>query len=367
MKTIYSLVVASAILLTGCGGSGGDTTDTPATPDYDFSAVAALLTTSLPAFNGQVYVTFKRGDGVVYEYSAGGVDENTVFDIASATKWISGAVILILAEQGYFSLDDPVGTYLPIMANQGKGHFTIRHAFSMSSGLYDTARPETNPNLTLEQSVNVIALNTPFLFSPPGSGIAYDGEQMQVVGRIAEIVTGKDWRTIAKEQLFDKCGMADSNYDVFGLNPAVAGGLSTSAADYLVFLKMLMDGGVCNGVRVLTPASIQEMFTNQTHNAPVLETPWPSHHPDFPYGNDDLRYSFGSWILAENPGTGVIEELTSPGAWGTFPWVDKRRNLYGVIFTYIPLTQGGFQAVLDTQLAVLRETRNIIDNNLTTQ
>lgn len=55
---------------------------------------------------------------------------------------------------------------------------------------------------------------------------------------------------------------------------------------------------------------------------------------------------------------------TRPGAWGTFPWADRKRNLHGVIFTYVPLTQGGFQAVLDTQLAVLRETRNIIDNNL---
>lgn len=364
MRAFYCSVATMAMLLAGCGS--GDSSDTPTTvPNYDFAAVDTLLTAAVPAFNGQVYVAFKRGDSLVYEFAAGGIDENTVFGIASATKWISGAVILALAEQGYFSLDDPVGNYLPIMANQGKGHFTIRQAFSMSSGLFDASNPEINPGLTLEQSVNVIALNTPFIFSPPGSAIAYDGDQMQVVGRIAEVVTGKDWRTIAREQLFDKCGMNASNYDVFGLNPAVAGGLSTSAADYLRFLRMLMDGGVCsNGVRVLMPDSIQEMFTNQTFNAPVLETPWPSNHPDFPYGNDDLRYSFGSWILAENPATGIVEEITSPGAWGMFPWADRKRNLYGVIFTYVPLTQGGFQAVLDTQLGVLRETRNIIDNNL---
>jgi CubicO group peptidase (beta-lactamase class C family) len=367
MKSFYLPAVALVVLLSGCGDSGGgNTTDTSATiPNYDFSAVNALLTASVPAFNGQVYVALKRDDSVVYEFAAGGVDQNTVIGIASATKWISGAVILALAEQGHFSLDDPVGMYLPIFATQGKGHFTIRHAFSMSSGLFDDTRPETNPYLTLEQSVNLIALNTPFIFSPPGSNIAYDGKQMQVVGRIAEVVTGKDWRTIAKEQLFDKCGMSRTNYDVFGINPAVAGGLSTTAADYLAFLKMVMDGGVCNGVRILTPESIQEMFTNQTNNAPVLETPWPSNHPDFPYGNDDLRYSFGSWILAENPDTHVVEELTSPGAWGSLPWADQRRNLYGVIFTYIPVDQGGFQSVLDTELAVLRETRNIIDNNLT--
>ncbi|MEW6332422.1 MAG: serine hydrolase domain-containing protein [Pseudomonadota bacterium] len=367
MKAFQLPAIMLALWLAGCGSDGGDDpADTPvASPEYDFTAVDTLLSTSLSQFNGQVYVAFKRGDDLLYEFSAGSVDQNTVFGIASATKWISGAVILALAEQGYFSLDDPVGMYLPIFATQGKGHFTIRHAFSMSSGLFDATRPHTNPNLTLEESVNFIALNTPFIFSPPGSAIAYDGKQMQVVGRIAEVVTGKDWRTIAREQLFDKCGMNHTNYDVFGTNPAVAGGISTTASDYLIFLKMVMDGGVCNGVRVLAPESIREMFTNQTNNAPVVETPWPSNHPDFPYGNDDLRYGFGAWILAENPDTHIVEELTSPGAWGTFPWADQRRNLYGVIFTYIPVDQGGFQSVLDTQLAVLRETRNIIDNNLT--
>ena len=354
------IVAAMVFLITGCdeGDAPGDTV-----PRYDFSSADALVTATAPTLNSPVYVAVKRGDHLLYEFSYNGADENTLFDMASATKWISAGVILTLVEQGYFSLDDPVGDYLPIFNDMGKGHFTVRHAFSMSSGLFDETRPHTNPLLTLEQSVNVIALNTPFLFSPPGSNIAYDGKQMQVVGRIAEVVTGNDWRSLAKAQLFDQCGMTSTHYDVFGTNPAVAGGISTTARDYLVYLKMIMDGGVCNGIQVLSAESIREMFTNQTNNAPVLETPWPSSHPDYPYQNDDLRYGFGSWILAQNPDTGIVEELTSPGAWGAFPWVDKRRDIYGVIFVYIPLDQGGFQATLDFQLAFLREIRNTIDNH----
>lgn len=361
-KSTRLLLGILAILLSGCGG--GDSPPAEPVPTYDFASVDTLLTAAIPTFNNQIYVAIKRDNTLLYEFSAGGVNENTVFEMGSATKWISSSVILMLAEQGYFSLDDEVGDYLPIFNDEGKGQFTARHAFSMSSGLFDDTRPHTDPLLTLEESVNVIALNTPFIFSPPGSNIAYDGKQMQVIGRIAEVVTGNDWRTIAKEQLFDRCTMSNSQYDVFGINPAVAGGLSTNAHDYLVFLKMIMDDGVCNQQRILESGSIQEMFTNQTNDAPVLESPWPSNHPDYPYAKDDLRYSFGSWILAENPATGVIEELTSPGAWGAFPWIDKRRNLYGVIFTYVPLADGGFQATRDTQLAVLREVRNIIDNEI---
>ncbi len=147
MKKFYFVVIVLAILQTGCGDSvnvmnTGGTTSPATIPDYDFSTVDKLLSTSIAVFNGQVYVALKRDDSVMYEFSAGGVDNNTVFDIASATKWISSAVILMLAEQGYFSLDDPVGDYLPIFNSQGKGYFTIRHAFSMSSGLFDTTRPQ---------------------------------------------------------------------------------------------------------------------------------------------------------------------------------------------------------------------------------
>ena len=266
-----------------------------------------------------------------------------------------------MIDAGAFGIDDTVGTHLPIMSDNGKGEFTVRHGFSMSSGLWDESRPHTNSKLTLEQSVNTIAANTDVLFSPPGSQIAYDGKQMQVVGRLAEVATGKDWRTLASEQVFDKCSMSSSSFDVFGTNPAVAGGLSTSPADYMTFMKMVMDGGVCGDVRVLSAAAIEEMFTNQTNDAPVAHTYWESNHPDYPYGKDELRYGFGAWILAENPETGVVEEITSPGAWGTFPWVDRKRNLHGIIATYIPLTEGGFRRVLDSELAILSLIRAEVD------
>lgn len=370
MKRFDLLAIVLTLAVSACDSGvstmplPGDGIPVDAAPlvQYDFTALDTQLSSDRALYQDKLYVAIKRGDEFLYEYSAGGANIDTVFDMASATKWISSAVILILAEQGYFSLDDQVGSHLQIFADQGKGHFTIRNAFSMASGLFDASRPHTNPALTLEQSVNVIALNTPFIFSPPNTAIAYDGKQMQVIGRIAEVVTGKDWQTVARELLFDPCGMHNTEYNVFGdTNPAVAGGLSTTAADYLVFINMVMNDGVCGNTQVLSAESIREMFTNHTGNAPVLETPWPSYHPDFPYGNDDLRYGFGGWILAENPDTGLVEELTSPGAWGAFPWADRRRSIYGVIFTYVPLSEGGFQATLDSQLAALQLVREIID------
>jgi len=68
----------------------------------------------------------------------------------------------------------------------------------------------------------------------------------------------------------------------------------------------------------------------------------------------------GSWILARNPGGGVVEEVTSPGAFGTFPWVDRKRDLRGIIFMF-QVTGGGFTANGINNLQVLAKVRAEID------
>ncbi len=325
---------------------------------YDFSAVDRLLQDSLQtAFNGNVLVLIEQNDELIYRFQAGNIVEETRRAIASCTKWVSGAVVLALAEKGYFSLEDTVGQYLPIFSRNGKGHFTIRQAFSMTSGLFSSERYEIKSTLTLEESVDLIAENTPMYFAP-GTMMAYDGSGMQTVGRIAEVVTGKDWQTIAREQILDKCGMSATTYDVFGKNPAIAGGIRSSARDYMRFLRMVFHDGMHQGERVLSTESINEMFTNQSGTAPVFYSPFPHGHSDYAYGADTLRYAFGTWVFAENPMTRTVEEVSSPGAFGSYPWIDRKRNLVGITFTFL-LVNG--RRDRDTQLKMMRMVREIID------
>lgn len=329
---------------------------------YDFSAIDHLLQDSLvTAFDGNVTVLIKQNEQLVYRFQAGNINEDTRRAIASATKWISGAVTLSLAEQGYFALEDSVGKYLPIFTENGKGHFTIRQAFSISSGLFSNQQYETKIGITLEESVNLIAQNVPLVFAP-GSMLAYEGAGMQTVGRIAEIVTGKDWQTVAEEQILNKCGMTKTTYNVFGKNPAIAGGIRSHANDYMKFLKMVANNGVYAGQTVLNQQSIAEMFINQTGSLPIYYTFWPEDHPDYAYGVSTLRYAFGAWVFAENPITNVVEEISSPGAFGTFPWIDRKRNLTGITFTRIA---AGSQKDLNTQFKMMRMLRAIIDSSVT--
>ncbi len=331
---------------------------------YNFNSIDNLLEDSLGIYFGNVVVQIEKEGEVIYEHQSGVFNPSSVIGIASATKWLSGAVILTLAEDGFFSLDDTVGMFLPIFTENEKGHITIRQAFSMISGLFNAEHYysySVDSTLTLAESVDSIAVNIPLAYEP-GTWIAYNSHGMQTVGRIAEIVTGEDWQTIAENRIFNKCEMFNTGYNVFSLNPVIAGGASSSTVEYMNFLRMIMNDGMYNGLQVLSSQSIQELFTNQTAGLPIYYSPFPYGHPDYPYDTFVLRYGLGSWIFAENPESGLVEEITSPGAWGSFPWADKKRNISGIIFTFVPQQYGGFYRTLPTNLALIKLVREIIDS-----
>lgn len=351
-KALQSLVALTLSLISAVGLVRAQT--------YDFSAATAQLQDNLSLYGNRVIAIIEQGDrGEVFRFQAGAIGPNTKTGIASCTKWLSGAIVLICAERGYIRLDDRIGQYLPIFDTYGKGDITIRQCFAMNSGLQlDGPEYETDRTLTLAQSVALIAQNTPVAF-PPGTQLSYEGDGMQVVGRICEIATGKSWGVLAREFLFDPLGMTTADYLYFDPNPAIAGGARCSPEDYLKFLRMIMRNGLsATGTPVMSSRSVQEFFTNQTLGLPEYYSPWP---PSFYYPYFQRPdYGMGSWIMAQNPGSGVVEEVTSPGAFGTFPWVDRKRGLRGIIFMY-QITGGGFSATGPNNLRVLSLVRSEID------
>lgn len=297
---------------------------------YDFSAATAQLSNNLALYPGGVFVQVFQDDTEIFTYQGGGaIGLDTQVRLGSCTKWFSSAIVLRLAERGLFNLDDSIGNYLPIFNANGKGHVTIRQCFSMTSGLYETdVDYETTQTLTLTQSVNRIALNTPLVF-PPGTQLAYEGDGMQVVGRICEVVTDKDWHTLAQDELFTPLGLTLSDYRNWIANPGIPGGGRSTARAFQKFLRMILRNGLADdGSLYLTSHTVKEWFTNQTRGLPEYDAPWPPHA--YPYGARP-DYGHGSWILAHNPTNDLVEEITSPGAYGTFPWVDVKRRLRGII------------------------------------
>lgn len=339
---------------------------------YDFSAIDQLLQDSSSLYLNRIYVEVFQDNSSIYQYQDGQIFCHTTrLGQGSATKWISGAIMLRLAEQGWWNLEDSIGTFLPVFTQYGKGHLTLRQSYSMSSGMYNPGNSNDyhrNPDFTLDQSVHSIAKNVQIMY-PTGQMIGYDGTMMHVWGKAAEIVdsingNNRNWRLIAKEEFFDLLQMDNTDYTDFLPNPAVAGGIETTPCDYLKFLKMIANNGNFEGSQILQPNSVEEMFMDQTNSAPIYYSYWPDNHPDFPNGLDTMRYTFGGYWTEIDENNNIIG-ITSPGAFGHFPFVDRCRNLYGSFFSYIPALQGGGQNVMNTFLRFMKILRDTIDPNCT--
>ena len=200
-----------------------------APPDYDFAAVTQLLDDNIDKYEGGVVVVLQQGDREIYTYQHGNVHRDVKEALASASKWLSAAVVLRLAEEGSFGLDDEVGTHLPIFNTYNKGHITVRQCFSMTSGLYlDSPNYDRMGNLTLAESVELIAENTPLVFDA-GTQLAYDGDPLQTIGRVCEVTANSDWRTLAAAQLFTPLGMTGADFEHLPTNAAVCAGGRASA------------------------------------------------------------------------------------------------------------------------------------------
>ena len=80
------------------------------------------------------------------------------------------------------------------------------------------------------------------LNSDPGTEFDYGGVSFQIAGRIAEIVTGKPWETVFRENIADICDMRDTDYG-HASNPGIAAGAISTGEDYVKFLSMILNNG----------------------------------------------------------------------------------------------------------------------------
>ena len=309
---------------------------------YDFSEVDRVLQDSLSVSGGlnRGYALILIKDGMVIYDSAFGNNYSLqrVVPIASATKWLSGSVIMALVDEGLISLDDTVGNWFP-EAPAAKREITIRQLFSLTAGFPGEAAYYNDRTMTLATAVDSI-LERVDLVIPPGSGFLYAGSSMQVAGRIAELATGKPWDTVFAERIARPLGMSSTDYEGLGEtdNPQIAGGAQSSALDYARFLRMIASGGRAeNGTQVLSEEAVATMLADQTDGAPIIYSPYTA------YGYIDSlipnsRYGIGLWRETSAFDTAASPDLTSPGACGFGPWYDPDRNLVGV-FSVLSLQQ----------------------------
>ena len=375
MYLLFRAIVCGLLLVASWMSVGAQT--------YDFTPLDRILQDSVRnaggVGNGIAVVLVKDGR-TVYSKGFGGTILNPytpqrIVPIASATKWLSGAVIMSLVQEGRLRLDDTVGRYLSTFTGS-KSRITIRQLFSHTSGIpgspidnTDQTSYHSNRALTLQEATDSIGLRVNLL-APPGTVFAYGGASMHVAGRIAELVSGINlpsglaWDTLFARRIAQPLGMRNTNFDGLGStnNPQIAGGAQSSAEEYAQFLTMLLQGGRnTTGSVVLTSSAIDTMFADHTRNAPIGYTPY----QQYAYLDGQMpqsRYGIGNWIEYR---TGVPPERrtnSSQGAFGFSPWIDRTRTMAGVMSVFSVLG-----SAMPTYTTIRDVIQRIIDRPTSTQ
>jgi CubicO group peptidase (beta-lactamase class C family) len=105
---------------------------------------------------------------------------------------------------------------------------------------------------------------------------------------------------------------------IFGFDsPQLAGGVATSAADYAVFLRKILDGQLLMHDALGT----HPVCTNPSTCSSAMYAPIPS--------KESWHYSLGHWV-EDDPQVGDAA-FSSPGAFGFYPWIDHSKSYYGIV------------------------------------
>ena len=351
--------------------------------------------------------------GIIYSGAAGRASSqpdrpmavDAIFSIASMTKAVTSVALMQLVDGKKVGLDDAVSNYLPAFAkvpvitsfDEKTGAYTvkpasrpitIRHLLTHTSGL---GYSFTSPIVRDFKPQNGDAFEVGPLLFEPGADWVY-GTSTDWVGRLVEAVSGNNLDAYFRERILAPLGMRDTHFNV----PEAAlprlvpgwrrqadgtltelpsrppqrmtnfnggGGLSSTAADYIRFLQMLLNGGQLDGVRILSAASVEQMSRNQIGaiNVHAIKSAQPALSADFSFVNEGTdKWSLGFQITGEAaPGLRSAGSLSWGGINNTYFWLDPSRGIAGVILMqFLPFADpSALRVYRDFERAVYEVTR----------
>ena len=166
-----------------------------------------------------------QGGRIVYErgYGMADLDHNvaimptTVFHVASMSKQFTAAAIVMLAQQGKLSFDDPVQKYIPEMHDFG-APVTIRDLIHHTSGLRDQwdllelAGWRYSRDLITDQDILSVVTRQKELNFAPNTRFLYSNTGYTLLGQIVKRVSGKSLREFTSENIFAPLGMKSTHF-----------------------------------------------------------------------------------------------------------------------------------------------------------
>ena len=138
------------------------------------------------------------------------VTAGAVFAIASLDKQLTAAGVMVLAQRGKLSLDDPLARWVP-----GEwGGITLRHLLSHTSGLPDSVAPAVLGTSLLDYTAESLLGNVRGLVpvAPPGERYVYSDANLFLAQLATEKAAGEPWRDFVRRELFAAAGMDHATF-----------------------------------------------------------------------------------------------------------------------------------------------------------
>jgi CubicO group peptidase (beta-lactamase class C family) len=343
-------------------------------------------------------VTMLSREGEVFHFESHGLadidrvlpmEKNSIFRIYSMTKPITSVAVMMLYEEGHFSLDDPVGKFIPELGGMkvydGMGErgmrlveqdkpITIRHLLTHTSGLSygfhkDSPVEEQyrqsdmmDPQSNLPEMVKKLSALP--LLTQPGAKWRYSVAS-DVLGCLVQVISGQPFDEFLQERILEPLGMVDTAFyvseekldrlaAVYGpksdgsieelentlVNKFKAphtlfsggGGLTSTAEDYMRFSQMLCNEGELDDVRILGSKTVEMMTSNHL----------PESLKPFAVGQSnasDTRgcgFGLGFRVVMDIAEHGILgsEGIYSwGGAASTIFWVDPMEDMVAILLT----------------------------------
>lgn len=263
------------------------------------------------------------GDGVQWSAARGHANlsrqqpmtVDTVMNIASISKTVTGTSLMMLVERGELELDRDVNEYLPFTVSH-PGHpgvpVTTRQLLTHTSSIQDrdavynsetVYHPGADNPISLGDFVRAYLSPSGRFYDPenfasysPGTQRQYSNVAYGLAGYLVEVISGKPLNRFSAENIFQPLGMSSSGWFLseinttdhallyewssgervpvawYGLATWPDGGMRTSVSDLGRFFAAMIGGGLFRGRRILEEETVKEMFQPQFASGQVLDT-----------------------------------------------------------------------------------------------
>ena len=268
--------------------------------------------------------------------------QESIYDLASLTKVVATTTaIMVLYDAGKIDIDAPVGRYLPDFSGGLRDQVTVRHLLTHRAGL--PAGRELWRTAKTPAEARAAVLASPIQCAP-GNCYEYSDLGADLLGFVAEAASGQSLDGFLERQVFAKLGMTDTHFrpdplsavrtapteiapprgyplrgEVHDENAYALGGVAghaglfSTADDLSVFAQMLLDGGVYNGVRVVSDSAVA-LFTKRAAGHRALG--WDTCDGGAGCGQYMSERAFGH-----------------TGFTGTSLWIDPDRQMFVILLT----------------------------------